>query len=556
MATTDDEATLSERARASVEPRFGPAARIILADDDPGRAAALSDLLRSPSLDAEVASSAGAALRCLSSSRVAAILIDLGAATIDGHALASAVRRSRFPQVPILFLADREGDFGSLYESPGGVVDVVVRPADPRVLRAKVGLFVALLHRGLQARHLLARGLRDRRETARAQAELRLREQHQSLVLRALPIAFYTAQASAVDHRRFIGDGIEALTGFTALDFAARPDLWEANLHPFDVKRVWAGLERLAAEGAATLDYRWRHADRTERHVLDHCVVHRDEEGAPQEIYGIWLDVTEQRSLEMDRRHASKLEAVGRLTGGIAHDFRNMLAVTIGSLELLQGGGIARQEEAWQRTQIALHAARGCADLSQRLLSLSRREALSVDLIDLRAHLPKMLDLVRRALGVHIRVELEMPDELSPVSVNTSQLDNAVLNLALNARDAMPAGGRLTVSLAEHGPDLAGGGTRSGGDFIEVAVTDTGVGMSPAVLDKAMDAFFTTKDEGGTGLGLSMIQGFAEQAGGEVRIESREGEGTTVRLRLPSASLDTDGGRLSDELPERRRESA
>jgi signal transduction histidine kinase len=507
------------------------ALRLLIVDENARRAATSSSVLADLDLIVLHAGTMSEALVRSTEGGLIAVLIELRSSTIDGAALALAIRSMR-PRIPIVFLAERSDDAPRLPQVAGERVDIYIRPVAPEWLRAKVASYEALYRNELRLRKLRLEAQRARHQKTRFAAALRRMQRHQALVNGALPVAFYCSPATGRGARRFIGGSVERVTGYSASDFLRRPTLWEDRIHPEDCETVLTAFADLTPGTSQTLDYRWRHNRGEDVYVVDH--VSLGPEGDAAEIVGVWLDVSERRVLEIDRLHTSKLETVGRLTGGIAHDFNNMLAVTINSLEQLQS--LTKQGEAWARTQDALHAARDCADLTRRLVHLSRRDGMEASMIDLREHLPIMLDLVKRSLGRRIEVELDIPDDLPPVSVVRAQLDSAVLNLALNARDAMPDGGRLTVSLAAHGADGQEAPSAGEADMIELAVSDTGVGMQPEVLEKALDPFFTTKDGTGTGLGLSMIQDFAEESGGEIKIESREGEGTTVRLMLPSAN--------------------
>jgi nitrogen-specific signal transduction histidine kinase len=246
---------------------------------------------------------------------------------------------------------------------------------------------------------------------------------------------------------------------------------------------------------------------------------------------------TERAKLETQLQQAQRLEAVGRLTGGIAHDFNNLLTVILGNLDMVLTDD--KEIDANQRAAIAgaTKAAKRGASLTQRLLAFSRRQPLQPGAIDLRHLLSEMDEMLARTLGGTIRITVQIPADLWPCLADRAQLESALLNLAINARDAMPHGGDLFITAGnEHvkegavfGPETAGAG-----QYIEIAVTDTGTGMAPDVLARSLDPFFTTKPAGkGSGLGLSMVYGFVRQSGGYLTIDSTPGEGTTVHILLP-----------------------
>jgi CheY-like chemotaxis protein len=244
------------------------------------------------------------------------------------------------------------------------------------------------------------------------------------------------------------------------------------------------------------------------------------------------------------------MEAVGQLTGGIAHDFNNLLAGIMGSLELLQRRlGAGRTDGLKRYTDSAMTSAQRATALTQRLLAFARRQPLDSKRVDANRLVAGMEDLLRRTLGPAIHLEMVLAGGLWPTLCDPNQLDSAILNLAINARDAIQdsaaEGGRLTVETANAYLDdayaRAHGGQVRAGQYIAVSVTDTGTGMTPEVVAKAFDPFFTTKPTGqGTGLGLSMVYGFAKQSEGHVSIYSEPGRGTTFRLYLPRFRGDAD----------------
>lgn len=258
--------------------------------------------------------------------------------------------------------------------------------------------------------------------------------------------------------------------------------------------------------------------------------------GITQGVLYVGDDVTEQRAMQRQLAQAQKMEAVGQLTGGLAHDFNNLLAVSIGNLDLLEGM-LQSNPDAREIVQTALKASLRGADLTRQLLAFSRRQTLQPKIIDLNETVSGTTDLLRRTLGEPIEVRLKLPDGLWPTLADPSQVESALANLAINARDAMQNGGILTIETANKHLDehyAAENPEVVPGDYVMLAVTDTGTGMAPDVLGRAFEPFFTTKEVGkGTGLGLSMVYGFAKQSGGHVKIYSEVGHGTTIRLYLP-----------------------
>jgi PAS domain S-box-containing protein len=254
-----------------------------------------------------------------------------------------------------------------------------------------------------------------------------------------------------------------------------------------------------------------------------------DENGRVRRILAAAMDLTEARQLEAALRQSQKIEALGQLTGGVAHDFNNLLTAVLGNLSMLM-----RNLPPGSDRRFAEHAARAAergARLTQQLLAFARRQQMTLQLLDLNALVVDMQDLLMRTLGAQITVETELAPDLWPAIADPNQVELVVLNLAINARDAMPDGGPLRISTA----NLPAGDrllpSELSGDYVMLAVTDVGLGMSEAVQARAFEPFFTTKEVGkGSGLGLSMVYGVATQSGGGATIESAPGRGTVIRV--------------------------
>ena len=253
-------------------------------------------------------------------------------------------------------------------------------------------------------------------------------------------------------------------------------------------------------------------------------------------VLGVSVDITDQKAAEDQLRHAQKLEAIGQLTGGLAHDFNNLLTIMLGNLQLL----LRRLDDDDLKEMVftAERAGRRGAELTQRLLAFGRRQSLEPRVVDLNRLVLGMSELLRRTLGETIEVETVTADAVKQTLVDPAQVENAILNLANNARDAMPQGGVLTIRTGTRkiGRQIAiGGDDVSPGEYVMLAISDTGTGMPPEVAERAFDPFFTTKAVGrGSGLGLSMIYGFCRQSGGFATIDSEPDQGTTVSLFLPA----------------------
>ena len=242
----------------------------------------------------------------------------------------------------------------------------------------------------------------------------------------------------------------------------------------------------------------------------------------------------EREAAEAQLRQVQKMEAVGQLTGGIAHDFNNMLAVVVGGIDLAQRRLNGPRREVLLHLTNAMEGATRAAALTRRLLSFARSEPLLPERVESGELIRSMSDLLDRTLGERIRIEIDLPSDTWPIYVDPHQLENAIVNLAVNARDAMEGQGMMRIASANVKLAANEVGDVRSGDYVKISVTDTGCGMTQEVLERAFEPFFTTKPVGkGTGLGLSQIFGFAHQSGGEVGIESQVGKGTTVSIYLP-----------------------
>lgn len=516
-------------------------AKILIVDDDRRNLLAASEILADPALDLVLAASPEEALRRTLREDFALILLDVQMPRIDGYEVAAMIRsRSRSSRVPILFLtAHNKEDMHVFRGYSAGAVDYVFKPIQPLVLKSKVEVFVDLYrkteeikHKAAAEKRLLLENLRVRGEKLEAEQALRRREEHQAAVLRSLPIALYTAPLGEENRRlHFTNDSIERITGFSREAFATA-NLWESRLDPDDTDRVFAELRSVSEVGAVALEYRWRNADGADRHILDQVVVRRGEGDTAAELLGMWFDVTERKELELSLQHASKLEAVGRLTGGIAHDFNNMLSIVIGNLDLVKGS-LQSDEKVLRRVESAIEGAHRCAELTSRLLAFSRRSPLQPRALEFTSFMPGLVKLLERTLGERITISTDLAEELPDVCVDHAQFEAAIINLAVNARDAMPNGGRLDIRIQRRAPPEQDG--REGTRFVEISIVDTGRGMSPAVLARVFEPFFTTKEVGkGTGLGLSMVYGFVQQSGGIITVDSSPGQGTRFVISLPA----------------------
>jgi PAS domain S-box-containing protein len=324
-----------------------------------------------------------------------------------------------------------------------------------------------------------------------------------------------------------------ALLGWSEEELLGKTSAWME--HPDDQEKTRAEVAKLAA-GNRTLRFEntLRHRNGTYRR-LSWTAVPVPEDGV---LYAVARDITEQRQTEEQLRQSQKMEAVGQLTGGVAHDFNNLLQVIGGNLQLLQRD-MAGNARALSRLRTAVGAVERGARLASHLLAFARRQPLQPLVFNVGRLVRGMDDMLRRPLGESIQVETLLPGDLWNTFADPNQLENVLLNLAINARDAMPEGGTLKIEARNARLDERDARLHPEvmpGEYVLLAVSDTGCGMPPEVLERVFEPFFTTKPEGrGTGLGLSMVYGFVKQSGGHIQLSSQVGRGTTIELYLPRA---------------------
>jgi PAS domain S-box-containing protein len=341
-----------------------------------------------------------------------------------------------------------------------------------------------------------------------------------------------------------VGRPAEALLG----------DGWTEDVHPDDHMLAVGEPEPGPLFAPYARTYRLRSADDTYRWCLDRGMPYAAPDGRFIGYVGALVDIDDHRRVEQELRQAVKMEAVGLLTGGIAHDFNNLLSVILGNLEMMSDES---EPDDWRKPllSLALEATMRSATLTHQLLTFSRRQALQPRSLDLNAQVERTVKLLGRVLSESITVDCRLAHGLWRAFADSAQVENALINLAVNSRDAMPQGGRLVIQ-TENVPLNAPVHGLAPGDYVLMRVSDTGTGMSPEVLARAVEPFYTTKEVGrGSGLGLSTIHGFAEQSGGKLVLESEVGRGTTASLFLPRAAAGTAGERTdarSTELPHGR----
>jgi signal transduction histidine kinase len=553
---------------------------ILLVDDQPAKLLSYEVILSELGENLIKANSAREALEHLLKTEVAVILLDVSMPELDGFELATMIREHpRFQKTAIIFVsAIQITELDSLRGYEAGAVDYVPVPVVPEVLRAKVRIFSELYRKTRQLERLnaeLEQRVAERTAALEASAaRLGESEQRRTLALAAGQMGSWDWEPGTgevvwdagqfrifgVDPARFTPT-FEAVRPFIQADDLARVEglilagLPESGTFQTEVRILrpdgdvrwcicagavtaaagqggngsWSGrLEDVARVSGVTIDITGRKRAEEALQQLNEELEHRIEER------------TREREMALAQLfEAQKIDTIGQLTGGVAHDFNNLLMAVLGSLELLKkrlGPDDARSHRLLDN---AVQGAERGAALTQRLLAFARRQELKPETVDVLKLISGMEDLLCRALGPAVMLGKHLPEDLPPVRVDANQLELAILNLAVNARDAMPLGGSLSILGSEQ---LIASGDADAprelppGAYVRLEVVDTGLGMDEATLARATEPFFTTKGPGkGTGLGLSMVQGLAVQSGGAMSVASEPGKGTTIALWLPRA---------------------
>ena len=540
MLSTRPRATADENARPEAFER----ARILVVDDDERNLLAIQTVLDDIG-DVVLARSGEDALRHLLKGEFAVVLLDVYMPGMDGYETARIIRgREQTKRIPIIFLSAINKEYEHLMRGYSmGAVDYVFKPVESVVLRSKAAVFVDLFQmtrevrrKAQQEQQLLDANLRANAELLLAEQELRRAEQRQSVIVESLPIILYLEDPHASPRiPKFISGNFRLLTGFDFKDILATPSMWRDRLHPEDRERAIAIFEGARDGRGYSVEYRWLCADGTYKHFLAQAVLLRDSVTGAEEYAGTLLDVSERKELESQLLHVRKMDAIGQLSGGIAHDFNNLLAAVLSGLELLERrAGLAPDNRTI--LDMVRHAAQQGSEVVSRLLAFARKQNLKPAPIQLHALSSAVNQLLAHTLGGLVMLDWDLPAELWWPYADEAQLELTLMNLAINARDAMPEGGTILISGRNATVDGDNESGLAAGEYVVVSVADTGSGIPADILDRVAEPFFTTKAVGkGTGLGLSMAYGFAQQSGGTLHIESEPGNGTCVTIWLPRA---------------------
>jgi PAS domain S-box-containing protein len=518
-------------------------ARVLVVDDDERNLLAIRTVIEDLA-QVETASSGEEALRHLLKGEFAVILLDVFMPGMDGYETAQIIRqRDQTKRIPIVFLSAVNKEKEHLMRGYAmGAVDYVFKPVEPVVLRSKVAVFVDLYEmtreiqrKAEQEQRLLDENLRVNAERLRAETELRQAEQRQAAIIQSLPIILYLEPIDC-DPRcpHFVSGDLAAITGFTFDQVRENPSLWVERLHEEDREQALAAFAASRKTGRFSVEYRWQCADGSYRYFHDQAVLLKDSKGRAVEFAGTLTDISERRALQTQLIQAQKMDAIGKLTGGIAHDFNNLLAAVLGGLGLIERRADLGDEEK-RILAMTKRAADQGSELIGRMLAFARRQQLKPACIEVQSLAKAVTDLLEPMLGGMVTLEWKFQRDPWCAFADQSQLELALINLIINARDSLRTGGTIVISVENR--SIADAGELEPGEYLVIAVIDSGCGIAPDHIEKVMEPFFTTKDVGkGTGLGLSMVYGFAKQSKGAFRLQSELGKGTRAEIWLPRAT--------------------
>ena len=380
---------------------------------------------------------------------------------------------------------------------------------------------------------------REERERKRAENELFLTKARLEYLLISTPAVIYSSDVQGKPVASYISENVFQEFGYKPDEFLDDKEFWISRIHPDDISKMLAHMNEVLKNGHHPIQYRMLHKDGKYRWVLDEARLINDAEGDPSEIVGYIIDITDHKHLEEQLLHAQKMEAVGRLAGGIAHDFNNLLQTITGLSECLLYS--PEQKDAYKNNiKEILKAGKSAATLTGQLLAFSRRQIIQPKILDLNSVVIELKKMLRRLIGEDIKLITVLGSNLKYVKVDKGQIEQVIVNLVINARDAMPEGGKLIIKAenATLDEEYSSRITESRpGDFVCLSVEDSGIGMDRGIIDQIFEPFFSTKGMGkGTGLGLSMAYGIIKQHEGWINVYSEPGQGSTFKVYIPVIS--------------------
>ncbi len=563
--------------------------RILVAEDSPTQAEHLRLLLEEQGYRVEVAANGAEGLQKVKQARPDLIISDVVMPGMDGYAFCQAVKSyAASRKVPFILFTDRHGPAdiieGFLQGADNFIpksssddyllervrrileqlehrrkgqlsVDILVRIGEREIsVSADKQQMFELLIATLEETGRINDQLKDAQRLLQQHAqdlvakveertrELREAQQRLQHVVSSSPSVLYTLRVEGRELvPAWVSENVERFSGYTPQEIAGA-GWWAERVHPDDRAIVTAQIATLLSERHVAREYRFRHRDGTYHWVRDEQILIEDAAGQ-REVVGSWSDVTERKRLEAQLLQSQKMESVGRLAGGVAHDFNNLLGVITGYGDLLQRD-VGPRHPAFARVTEIRKAADRAAALTRQLLAFSRKQVLEPKVLDLNAVVADIEKMLRRLIGEDVQLVTVLGGDLGRVKADPGQMEQVIVNLAVNARDAMPEGGKLIIETGNVDLDAAyarGRPDARPGAHVMLAISDTGHGMDTETLSHMFEPFFTTKEQGkGTGLGLATVYGIVRQSGGHITVYSEPGHGTTFKVYLPRFAEDED----------------
>jgi len=512
-------------------------ARVLVVDDERGLRITMRQFLLDAGHEAETAGTAREAMALIEEGRFDVVVLDIILPEISGLSLLAMIRRSS-PDTSVIMVTG-EPTFETAAEAVRcGAFDYLSKPVlgdDLCACVAKAARVAVLQLENRQYREKLEKLVDERTaELRKSERRYRLLAENATDVIFTMDLEFGITYCSP---------SVTRIRGFSVEEMMALSPA--ENIAPHSLEKAMKVLaEELSLDREADprrvrrLELELANRDGTTSWHEMSLTFLRDEEGLPVEVLGVSRDITRRRQAEEQLRQSQKMEAVGRLAGGVSHDFNNLLSAILGSVGLLRSqvepdspllADIEEIEQAGMRA----------ADLTRQLLAFSRDGTHEPTLVDISVVIGDMLRMLRRIIGEDVRLVTDLGDDLPPVSVDKGHVEQILVNLAVNARDAMPGGGTLSITTSLlHPDDLPGelGPCPGAKPCVRIEVSDTGTGIDPGVIEHVFEPFFTTKEEGqGTGLGLSTVYGIVRQSGGTISVTSVAGGGTSFEVLLPAA---------------------
>jgi two-component system, cell cycle sensor histidine kinase and response regulator CckA len=494
--------------------------RLLHLEDDPRDAKSIHETLEVAGLESQIrhVCDRTAFEAALDEERYHLILCDFNHPDYDGVS-ALSIARSRQPDVPVIVIASAQGEEQAVKCLHLGATDYLLKQ---RLERLPSAVLRAITE---------AEELRQLRE---AESELRASEERFRLLVQHSREVFWLARLNP-ERLLYISPAVEEIWGRPASAFYVDMNVWQSAIDPEDQPRVREAWHACATGEATRFDIEYRviHVDGSVRLIAVTAAVFVDDARGGAHISGIARDITERTRLEHELRQSHKMEGIGQLAGGIAHDFNNLLTVIQGNSDLALDE-LDPESEVHADIREIKRAALSAAALTRQLLAFSRRQKLDPRPIEIRTVMLGVQSMLGRLLGDNVELVLELDEKCGFVRADPGQLEQVIINLTVNARDAMPEGGRIVIgtSTVPHHPH--GDASLKAVPYERLTVTDTGIGMSRVTCERIFEPFFTTKEVGrGTGLGLSTVHGIVKQSEGEIQVSSAPGLGTTFTVLFP-----------------------